>query len=203
MLAVNLAKNGHKIAIHFNSSEEAAWNTLQKIGGRKAGHILVKADLSDLEQTLQVIPALQKWGKPAVLINNASTYFRRGMSEFSNAELIDDYTINFFSPLVLMREFKKHCGFGVVINFLDKRVDFVAPDAGPYALAKKSLRDATLSCAQEWAPKIRVNAIAPGPVLLPDEMVKSAEKKEALKALLEAVEHFINSPESGSVKIID
>ncbi|MCM8531500.1 MAG: SDR family NAD(P)-dependent oxidoreductase [Lentisphaeraceae bacterium] len=187
LLVTKLAAKGHKLAIHYNSSDIEAMKLLSEIGGTEAGHMIVQANLADLNETNKIIPQLLPWGKPAILINNASTYFRRGLNNFTNEELLEDYTINFFSPLALMREFNKHSGYGSIINILDKRVNHIEPEAGPYSLAKKSLRDATLACAQEWYPNIRVNAVAPGPILLPDESIEDAENKEKLNELCEQV----------------
>ena len=203
MLAKELAQRGHKIAIHYNSSDIEAMKLLSELGGAEAGHIVIKCDLNNLDEASRLIPELRSWGKPAILINNASTYFRRGMENYSNEDLLSDYTVNFFSPLILMREFKKQCGFGTIINFLDRRVDLVEPEAGPYAFAKKSLRDATEACAQGWATKVRVNAIAPGPVLLPEEDYNSASEAELLDKICQTVIRFTETDVNGEICIID
>jgi NAD(P)-dependent dehydrogenase (short-subunit alcohol dehydrogenase family) len=66
-----------------------------------------------------------------------------------------------------MLDFVRECRRGFIINLLDQRISRVEPGAGSYGLAKKSLRDATEAAAVEWAPEIRVNAVAPGIVLPP------------------------------------
>ncbi|MCM8535748.1 MAG: SDR family NAD(P)-dependent oxidoreductase [Lentisphaeraceae bacterium] len=199
LLVTKLAAKGHKLAIHYNRSDIEAMKLLNEIGGTDAGHMIVQANLADLNETNQLIPQLLPWGKPAILINNASTYFRRGLNKFTNEELIEDYTINFFSPFALMREFKKHSGYGSIINVLDKRVNHIEPEAGPYGLAKKSLRDATQACAMEWYPNIRVNAVAPGPILLPDESIDNAEKKAKLEELCEKVIYLTEHDVHGEI----
>lgn len=203
LIVRKLASKGHKIAIHYNNSEAEALQLLAEIGGKEQGHMTIQCNLNDLDESSQLFHKLSSWGKPAILINNASTYFRRGFENFTNEELLEDYTVNFFAPLILMKEFHQQCGFGNIINILDKRIDLVDPDAGPYALAKKSLRDATLACAQEWFPKIRVNAVAPGPVLFPEEAIESASKIDLLDKLVETVVRFTESDASGEIKIID
>ena len=203
MLAEHLADRGHQLAIHCNSSLNDA-REFQKSLPEPDKHTVVQANLSKLEEAEKLLPKLIKeWGKPDVLINNASTYFRRGMSNYSTEELVDDYNVNFFSPLILMREFHKLCHQGRVINFLDRRVDLIEPEAGPYALAKKSLRDATLACAQEWQGKIFVNAIAPGPVLLPEEDFNAAQKLNSLNNIKAEIERFLSSSVSGVVTVIE
>jgi len=203
MMAEHFAEQGHHIAIHYNSSSDDAETLLHSLNNSEK-HTTIQANLSKLKDAEELLPKLIKdWGAPDVIINNASTYFRRGMSKFTNDELVDDFTVNFFSPLVLMREFKKLCGKGRIINFVDRRVDFTDPEAGPYALAKKSLRDATLACAEEWSPDIQVNAIAPGPVLFPDEDYKQAQKSDSLKRILEKVEELLNKDYTASITIIE
>ena len=203
LLVKEMAAKGHKIAIHYNSSEIEALQLLQEIGGKEQGHTTIQCNLNDTSEVTLLFHNLNSWGKPAILINNASTYFRRGFEEFTNEELLEDYTVNFFAPLILMREFHKQCGFGTIINFLDKRINYIDPEAGPYALAKKSLRDATEACAKSWYPKIRVNAIAPGPVLLPDEDTSSAAEQEHLATIVRTVFHFIEAGSNGSIQVID
>ena len=78
-----------------------------------------------------------------------------------------DYEVNFVAPFTLMQQFARHCRAGFIINLLDQRVATTDPGAGAYGLAKKSLRDVTEAAAIEWAPAIRVNAVAPGLVLPP------------------------------------
>ena len=203
LLVKEMASKGHKVAIHFNSSEIEALELLTEIGGKKQGHVTVQCNLNDLNESSKLFHRLNSWGKPAILINNASTYFRRGFEEFSIDELLEDYTVNFFAPLILMKDFHKECGFGSIINILDKRIDTVEHEAGPYALAKKSLRDATLTCAQAWFPKIRVNAIAPGPVLFPDEIIENASKRDLLRKIVKTVINFTESDANGEITVID
>ncbi|MCM8541396.1 MAG: SDR family NAD(P)-dependent oxidoreductase [Lentisphaeraceae bacterium] len=204
MISEHLASKGHQIAIHYNGSKADAEELLKSLGSTANGHTVIQADLSNLTQAEILLDRLnESWALPDVIINNASTYYRRGMSKFTNEELLADYTINFFSPLILMREFKALCKKGSIINFIDKRVNVVEPEAGPYALAKKSLRDATLACSQEWQPKIRVNAIAPGPVLLPGESYEEALHSDLLAKILEKIEELLTSKESGSISIIE
>jgi pteridine reductase len=197
-----LAKQGHKIAIHYNNSDIEAMALLSKLGGTENGHIAIQADLNDINNASSLLQQLQPWGKPAILINNASTYHRRGLENFSNSELLDDYNVNFFSPFILMREFKKSCGYGSIINILDQRIDTVEPEAGPYAFAKKSLRDATEACAMEWKPQIRVNGIAPGPILLQHEDLEAAENKDSMKKFTAIIREFITSQETGQIKTV-
>ena len=77
------------------------------------------------------------------------------------------YNVNFFAPFQLMRFFASKMKRGCIINVTDQRVASVDPAAGIYGMAKKSLRDVTEAAALDWAPDIRVNAVAPGLILSP------------------------------------
>ena len=167
-LALAFAESGWRVAIHYNRSRDEAEALLASLGGTATGHAIVQADFSEPASAARVIPDLQTQGFiPDVLINSASKYTRLPLAKATPELLSEAMTVNFQAPFELMRSFHSQIGKGCIINILDQRVAYVDPAAGPYALAKKSLRDATLAAALEWAPDIRVNAIAPGLVLSP------------------------------------
>ena len=197
-----LASQGNQVAIHYNSSSAQAEELLREIGGAEKGHAVFQANLSDLSEAQKLIDnCVADWGQFDLLINSASTYFCRGMSGIRQEDLMDDFVINFMSPFMLMQHFEKHCGRGQIINILDNRVNYVDADAGPYALAKKSLRDATEACAQEWQGKIRVNAVAPGNVLNPGLEIEG-NMNEDIVAIMTTIENFIKSDESGVIRAL-
>jgi pteridine reductase len=159
------AKAGWQVAIHCRNSVEQARKLVAELGNCAS---VFHADLTDSEERDELIPAVMaRLDGLDALINNASVYHRRPLAECDDTTLADDFTINFIAPFQLMRQFHIHARRGVIINLLDCRVEWVDPGAGTYALAKKSLRDATEAAALEWAPDIRVNAVAPGLVLPP------------------------------------
>jgi NAD(P)-dependent dehydrogenase (short-subunit alcohol dehydrogenase family) len=132
------------------------------------GNLAVAADLTAPRERARLIPNLAtQWGKLDGLVNNASVYRRNHVRDLDEEQIRSDYEINFFAPFLLMLDFARECRHGFIINLLDQRVARVEPGAGSYGLAKKSLRDATEAAAVEWAPEIRVNAVAPGIVLPP------------------------------------
>lgn len=157
-----LAQKGHQCVIHCNRSLEEARELRESLPNPKQ-HDIVKADLTDPEQRQSLFE------KPFdVLVNNASQYIKVALEDAQNDTLLNVYDVNFFMHFEMMRLFHQLCKKGQIINILDHRIDHPDPRSGPYAFAKKSLRDATLACAIQWAPDIRTNAIAPGFVLPPD-----------------------------------
>jgi len=167
-IAIRFAQAGARVIVHYNQSEEAAQELLGILNGISEGHCCVRADLTNAEERQTLIPGLIADGYSFnCLINNASVYRRCPLAHVISERLREDYEINFVAPFLLMRDFAVYCEEGNIINILDQRVANVDPSAGPYGLAKKSLRDATEAAAVQWAPRIRVNAVAPGLVLPP------------------------------------
>ncbi len=181
-LVREFAKNGWRTVIHCRNSRQEADVLLSEIGGAAGGHLLVQQDFLE-EGAVQSLMGtiLRQYGRLDCLINNASVYLRHSMADLTPELLDAAYAINFRVPFQLMREFRKVFGYGSIINLLDQRIASVDPSAGAYALAKKSLRDATEACALEWAPQIRVNAVAPGIVLPPPELSPATKMDRILQ----------------------
>ncbi len=175
-IAIAFAEAGAKLAIHYNRSGKEAESLLKKIGGAKAGHRIANCEFSDLDAAGSLI---QSVGKVDILINNASIYFPCPIAKENMADAERQMEINFRVPLLLMRKFQEQkIKEGCIINLLDRRIAKTHPDDGSYALSKKALAEATLTAALEWAPRIRVNGVAPGAVLPPSFMKDSTMKKQ-------------------------
>ncbi len=173
---------GWQVVIHFRNSRQEAEALFSEIGGEEEGHLMVRQDLLEtgaVQSLMGVV--LKRYGRLDCLVNNASVYRRQCMADLTQELLEDAYAINFMVPFQLMQEFRKVFGQGSIVNLLDQRVASVDPAAGAYALAKKSLRDATEACALEWAPQIRVNAVAPGIVLPPPELPPDTSMERILQ----------------------
>ena len=182
-IALSLARSGADVIVHYNRSENEARETAEMIEqiGRRAE--LLCADLAQPEQIDAMFARLaalladtpQQLG---ILVNNASVYRRCPLAQVDLERIWTDYEINFVAPFLLMRDFAYYCDEGCIVNILDQRVATVDPSASTYGFAKKSLRDAMEAAAVEWAPRIRVNAVAPGIVLPPPGV--SADRIEPL-----------------------
>lgn len=164
------AENGARLIVHCHHSIRAA-NLLVKhlpMAANGKEHVVIRGNLTDGDYRQGLIAGLSDQGiRLNCLINNASTYRRSPLQSLSETEIRDDFEINFFAPFLLMKDFAEHCGSGCIINLLDQRVKVVERNTGAYGLAKKALRDTTEAAALEWAPAIRVNAVAPGYSLPP------------------------------------
>ncbi len=173
------ARAGARVAIHCRNSVEAAAGLVDRLQAAGGEAFWLSADLSDGKQRAAIIPqVIERAGRLDCLVNNASVYRRAWLADLDESDFLADWRINFEAPFQLMRQFAVMVGEGSVINLLDQRVAGVDPGAGAYGLAKKMLRDATEAAALEWAPRIRVNGVAPGLSLPPPGV--AAAKMQAL-----------------------
>ena len=160
------AEKGHAVVVHCNTSLKEA-EALVASFPNPSIHQIVQMDLTLPDAPSKLFGILKK-NPPDVLVNNASVYSRTPLADATPSVMQDAFAINFMIPFELMRCFHNVYKKGNIINILDHRVDHPDPVSGPYAFAKKSLRDATLAAAIDWAPEFRVNAVAPAFVLPPD-----------------------------------
>lgn len=162
VIALELAASGLDIIIHYNRSEKQAQSLAKKIRalGRKAW--LAPLDLEKTPLVKKFIPALvKKYGPLSVLVNNASLFLPDRMEKTGRRHKI----INFDAPKILSESFYKQVPGrdGVIINLLDATPS--EPAFSRYNASKKNLRALTLKQALRLAPHLRVNGVAPGPVL--------------------------------------
>ncbi len=169
-IALKCAERGINVMIHYNSSENEA-ESLKKELLKKHPSIkveIIKADLSNPDEFLDLVKKTQKiFPDLNILVNSASIFeednFKNVSLEFYNKIL----TTNLTAPFFLCQQFANIVSEGLIINFLDSRITKNKTDHFVYSLFKKSLKDLTEMLAKELAPRIRVNAIAPGAVLPP------------------------------------
>lgn len=108
-------------------------------------------------------------GLPDVIIHNASAYLEANLVQVTDNQMEEMMAIHLYSPMVIGRVYKQLGGKGQIISILDSAISTNSSSHGMYLLAKKALYEYTKMSALEWAPAIRVNAVAPGPVLPPEK----------------------------------
>ncbi|HKJ42898.1 MAG TPA: SDR family NAD(P)-dependent oxidoreductase [Sunxiuqinia sp.] len=171
-LSTHLASKGWNIALHYHSSAEAA-NTLKEELQRQfpQSHFAIfKADLGNANEVQQLIPAvIEEFEGIDLLVNNASVFEPSSLKETELNLLDRQMTVNFLAPFLLSRDYAKACKTGVIINFVDTRITTNKSNFAAYSLSKKALWDLTKMAALEFSPNIRVNAIAPGVTLPPED----------------------------------
>lgn len=168
-IALDLAKAGWAVAVHYKESEEAAGTTAAEIeasGGRARA---IHADLARAADAEQLIPRVAgALGPVACVINNASVFENDALGS-ATAETWDAHLdTNLRAPMLLMQSFAAGLPDGAegnIINILDQRVWNLTPHFMSYTVSKAGLWTLTQTAALALAPHIRVNGIGPGPVL--------------------------------------
>ncbi len=163
--ARRLADAGYDIALHYNSSADAAARAAEEIRalGRECHTFACDFSSGDpgdlIEQAQSALPGL------AVLVNSASAYTPAPIAQTSRALLEEQFSVNLFAPMLLTRDFASRVGRGCVVNIIDNKLAYNQYPYAAYLLAKKTLAEFTRMAALEFAPHIRVNGIAPGVIL--------------------------------------
>jgi NAD(P)-dependent dehydrogenase (short-subunit alcohol dehydrogenase family) len=168
-LALGLAGAGYAVVVHHHRSQEDAAVLVADItraGGRAAA---LAADLADEAAVTELLPrAAAAIGPIGVLVNNASIFDNDTVATVTRASWDAHMAINLRAPFVLTQRFAAllpAAAGGVVINLLDERVWNLTPYFVSYTVSKMGLWTLTQTLALALAPRIRVNAIGPGPTL--------------------------------------
>ncbi len=168
-IALELMRAGCDIAIHYHSSAADAESLAREVeaGGRRAA--LVAADLEDEAAVKTILPrATAALGPVTALVNNASRFDRDEAADVTRAGWDRQMAVNLRAPFVLMQSFARLLPDdrnGAIVNMVDQRVANLTPHFVTYTLSKAGLWTLTQTMALALAPRIRVNAIGPGPTL--------------------------------------
>jgi len=181
-IALDLAKAGWRVGVHYNSSASEAEKTVADIKSAGGDAVALQADLSDMNSVVRLVSQCkQSLGAPTCLINNASLFERDGVETLTPELWQAHMDINLRAPVFLAQSFVaelKGEAQGVIINLLDQRVWKLTPDFLSYTLSKSALWTATQTLAQALAPRIRVNAIGPGPTLANERQTADGFRKQ-------------------------
>ncbi len=168
-IALDLGRNGWAVALHYNHSARdtaALAREIEASGGRA---IAIKADLAIEAESQTLVPrAVEALGPLGCLVNNASVFTHDDVETASRESWDVHLEPNLRAPLVLTQAFARalpNPQGGVVVNLLDQRVWSLTPHFLSYTVSKSALWTLTRTLALALAPRIRVNAIGPGPVL--------------------------------------
>jgi NAD(P)-dependent dehydrogenase (short-subunit alcohol dehydrogenase family) len=168
-ITLALADSGYDVAVHYSASQREAAELVAEIAARGTSATAVRADLAnpaDVSTLLDQVAA--HLGPVTCLINNASEFHHDAIGTLSEASWARHFDVNLKAPIFLAKALfnglPAHAD-GNVINIIDQRVLKLDPDFFSYTLSKAGLWTATRTLAQALAPRVRVNAIGPGPVL--------------------------------------
>ena len=168
-IALGLAEDGYDIAVHYGTSGDAAEEVVAAIAKTGRSAKALSADLTDEGATHALIAAAaEALGPVTCLVNNASVFERDEALGVTRASWDAHLETNLRAPFVLMQEFARHLPEttpGAIVNILDERVWNLTPHFVSYTLSKAALWTLTQTMALALAPRIRVNAVGPGPTL--------------------------------------
>ncbi len=168
-IALALGEQGWNVVVHYKGSETDAKNLVSEIEGLGARAVKIQCDLSDPNQLEALIPqCCERLAPPTCVINNASAFQPDHVPDLNNALWDKHLAINLKAPVFLAQAMVTHLPAktsGNIINIIDQRVWRLTPDFFSYTISKAGLWTATQTLAQALAPRVRVNAVGPGPVL--------------------------------------
>jgi pteridine reductase len=183
---------GAQVGVHYHRSAGDAAALLAELNGARAGSAIgIAADLLDAAALPRIIETMHaSFGRLDVLVNNASTFYPTPVGSITAAHWDDLLGTNLKAPIFLSQAAAPalRATQGLIINIADIHGQRPLRHHTTYSVAKAGLVMLTRSLARELAPEVRVNAIAPGPVMWPaggaDEALKAEiVERTALKRL--------------------
>jgi NAD(P)-dependent dehydrogenase (short-subunit alcohol dehydrogenase family) len=168
-LAEDLGASGWRVAVHYHHSREEADEVLAAVKAAGGSGAVVQADLADAGAVARLVPeAVAAVGPLGLLVNNASIFERDDISSATLASWDSHIAVNLRAPFFLSQAFAAQvdaASRGSIVNIIDQRVWNLTPHFASYTVSKAGLWTLTQTLAQALAPRIRVNAIGPGPTL--------------------------------------
>lgn len=183
-IARTLHGAGANLLIHYRNSGADAGALARQLNDRRAGSAAVaRADLLDtaVGEAL-VAAALREFGRLDILINNASTFYPTEMGRVTPAEWDDLLGSNLRAPFFLAQAAAPSlkASRGLIINIVDIHALRPLKRHPVYSIAKAGLAMLTRSLARELGPEVRVNGIAPGPILWPESAMEQDLQREII-----------------------
>lgn len=191
-LSLALASAGYRVAVHHRGAPDEAEAVVAEIAAAGGRARAVAADLDSPQEVGRLVErATEAVGPLTLLVNNASRFEKDASGDFTEESLLAHLRPNLIAPLLLVQAFAASAAGldadvdASVINILDQRVFRPNPQFFSYTLSKAALHTATLTLAQALAPRVRVNAVAPGPTLPSVHQDKALFAAEAEGVLLQ------------------
>jgi len=182
-VARRLHAEGMNLVLHYRSSEQDAQALCQSLNAtRRDSAILAQADLANFGGFDSLIKTALQWGSLDLLVNNASVFYPTPIGKVSEADWDELLGSNLKAPFFLSQAaapYLKH-SHGVIINMVDIHARRPLHEHTLYSTAKAGLAMLTLSLACELGPEVRVNGVAPGPILWPAQGLDEKSKQTIL-----------------------
>ena len=180
-----LHAEGMNLLLHYNRSEAEAEALAAELNqARPDSAAIAQADLANTQGLESLVKAALQWNGLDVLINNASSFRPTPIGSIGEDDWDDLMGSNLKAPLFLAQAAAPHLkkNHGCIVNMIDIHAYRPLREHTVYCAAKAGLVMLTLSLAKELGPEVRVNGVAPGPVLWPEAPMDAATKKSILEA---------------------
>ncbi|MGH6762753.1 MAG: SDR family oxidoreductase [Phyllobacterium sp.] len=188
-IAEDLAAHGFAVAIHYNHSVDEAADLAAAITQNGGIAKPVHADLTDTRAIRGLISQVRgSLGEVELLVNSASLFNADHVGTLAEAEWDQHFNIHVKAPVFLAEAMARDLPAGksgLIVNIIDQRVWKLTPGYFSYTLSKSALWTATRTLAQALAPRVRVNAIGPGPTLRNKRQSEEDFRRQAESVLLQ------------------
>jgi len=175
---------GCRIAVHYRTAEAQAHELCERLNAARRGSAFpFSADLLDVTAIGALVAAVvAHFGRLDGLVNNASSFFPTPLGEIDESSWHDLVGSNLKAPLFLCQAAAPHlrAAGGSVVNIIDIHAERPLANYPLYSIAKAGLVGVTRSMALELAPQVRVNGIAPGAILWPEDGQFTAKQRAAV-----------------------
>lgn len=172
VIARTLHAAGYDLALHCRRSRAELDGLIAELeSARTDSTLALEADLADAEHLSGLIrSAVEHFGRLDALVNNASMFYPTPLDGITAAQCDELFAVNARAPLLLAQAAAPHlkAAQGTIVNITDIYAERPLPQHAAYGMSKAALRMATFALAQELAPHVRVNAVAPGAILWPE-----------------------------------
>ncbi|MGD9763226.1 MAG: SDR family NAD(P)-dependent oxidoreductase [Candidatus Binatia bacterium] len=187
-IALGLAESGADVALTYFASAAAARETQTAIEQRGVRALTLRADASDDRQIAAALSTVsRRFGRLDLWIANAGVFRRTPLRSVTAADWHDMLRLNLGTFLVPARRIgplMQRQGGGAIIALGDVAAEQAWTDYLPYSIAKRGVAALAVALARHLAPTVRVNVIAPGPVLFPPGFPAAARRREIRRTLL-------------------
>lgn len=198
-ICLELASRGANVVVNYRSSAREAGELVSMLKEHDVQALAVQADVSLASDVRRLLAeATSAFGRIEVLVNNASSYPVTPFNELTEEQWDQSIAVNLKGPFLCCLEFGRHMvtnGGGAIVNITDWAVFRPYPDYLPYLTAKGGVVTMTKALARELAPTVRVNVVAPGPIMPPDYLTED-QKQESVEGTL--VGHWGNPKDIAS-----
>jgi NAD(P)-dependent dehydrogenase (short-subunit alcohol dehydrogenase family) len=186
--AIELARRGARIAVHYRSDRDGASETLKLIADAGGSGHAFKAELTDKDEVLRLFRDLEmQFGGLDILVNNASIFDPSSVHDATPAQWDEQMESNAKAPFLVAQSAARliqQRSQGKIINIVDVAGETIWQQYFAYSISKAALIAVNRGLAKAYAPAIQVNAIAPGPILFPDYYTEEQKQSAIEKTLL-------------------